>query len=388
MSTENKMNEFKEIFSKYTTDKVNGQYENAYEECFGAIRNDINLVFEIGVFRGESLKGWEEYFPNAKIVGLEIRHKRLYKKLRNKERIHIEIGDATDSKFIDKVITKHGEPDIVIDDGSHLSSHIKTSFRLLNPYTKFCYVIEDLGTQTKSFRDGRFIDDEDPATLIINQEVEKTLFNTSANSIRIYCSQFFLFKKQSNKEDFKISSLIGRRRMKMLFEFAQSCCDLPGAVAEVGVYKGGSLKVLADIFTDKQVFGIDTFEGMPNTALDFDGHQAGDFADTSYEAIRDIFRNYHPNAIILKGFFPDNIIDKLPDEFCFVHVDCDIYRSVKDCCEFFWPRLVQGGIMVFDDPCSPWLVGATKAFNEFDFDGGEVICKGEKVPWVVRKNKS
>ena len=35
--------------------------------------------------------------------------------------------------------------------------------------------------------------------------------------------------------------------------------------------------------------------------------------------------------------------------FCFVHVDIDMARSVLDCCEFFFPRLVPSGVMIFDD---------------------------------------
>ena len=71
------MNIFREIFSKYDTDKVNGSYELAYEDCFAQIRENVELVYEIGVNRGGSVQAWREYFPNAFIVGLEIEKRKI-----------------------------------------------------------------------------------------------------------------------------------------------------------------------------------------------------------------------------------------------------------------------------------------------------------------------
>jgi len=184
------MNKFEEIFSKYDTDKA--FYSQAYEECFGNIREDIQVIFEIGVNRGGSVRAWKEYFPNALIVGLET-HGHCYFE---EERIKIEIGNATDLGFIDAVLAKYGWPDIVVDDGSHLSSDIKASYKLLNQYTQLCYVMEDLSVQTPVVEGGYYVNDGEPATSVIHKEIENILlYSNSGRSIRVYHSICFLFNK-------------------------------------------------------------------------------------------------------------------------------------------------------------------------------------------------
>jgi hypothetical protein len=194
-----KENIFKSIFSKCDTDKVTAGYEVAYEEVFSPIREKINLLFEIGVCRGGSVRGFKEYFPNATIVGMEINPKYFFKE----DRIKVELGNATNKDFIKMILTKYGNPDIVIDDGSHFSRDIKTSFNLLYPYTKICYVIEDYSTQTKSFQSGYYVNDNIPATTIVHQEVDKLLLDlgTSKNSIKIYRSICFFFNGENIPEN-------------------------------------------------------------------------------------------------------------------------------------------------------------------------------------------
>ena len=183
-------NLFESIVTKHDTDKA--FYSCAYNDTFLSLREDIKLLFEIGVNRGGSVRVFKEYFPNALIVGLETNKNCVV----NEDRIAIEIGDATDKSFINNILTKYNKPDIVIDDGSHKSKDIKTSFKLLYPHTKTSYVIEDLGTQTKSFQEGYYINDSIPATVILYQEIDKLFFRNknTCKSIRIYPAICFFMK--------------------------------------------------------------------------------------------------------------------------------------------------------------------------------------------------
>ena len=60
-----------------------------------------------------------------------------------------------------------------------------------------------------------------------------------------------------------------------------------GEVAECGVYKGGTAKILAELVPDRPLHLFDTFCGMPETDPSRDLHKAGDFADTTLESVRD-----------------------------------------------------------------------------------------------------
>jgi O-methyltransferase len=165
-------------------------------------------------------------------------------------------------------------------------------------------------------------------------------------------------------------TLVDRARCYMLFQFAKQCAKLQGDVAEVGVYKGGTARLTALTLASrapKALHLFDTFEGMPLTDTTVDHHRKGDFADTSLDSVRRQLKGCG-DVRFYKGFFPDTAGPIENSRFCLVHVDADIYQSVKDCCTFFYPRLESGGVMVFDDYGFPSCPGARKAVDEFFAD--------------------
>ena len=163
--------------------------------------------------------------------------------------------------------------------------------------------------------------------------------------------------------------MIDRDRLALLVEQAKNCdtAGIEGAVVEVGVYEGGSLARIAGAMPTRKIYGIDTFEGMP-APCGYDLHKEGDFNDVNFPKIKKWFGINAPNVTLIKGLFPD-MANKLPDgKFCFAHIDCDIYTSVKNCCEYFYPRMAKGGIMIFDDYGFPTTPGAKIAVDEYFAD--------------------
>jgi hypothetical protein len=135
----------------------------------------------------------------------------------------------------------------------------------------------------------------------------------------------------------------------------------PGDFVEVGVCCGGSLAVLAHVAREqgrRRVWGFDTFTGIPFQQEGLDHHRPGDFSDTSYEAVRELV----PNAILMRGIFPQTMRPEV-GPIALAHVDCDQYQSVLDCCVHLTPRMVPGGVMVFDDP--DCLEGAKQAVLDY-----------------------
>lgn len=120
------------------------QYFPVYETHFERFRNRHVTVFEIGVGEGGSLQQWRRYLgPFSIIVGLDI-----YPRCKQVEedQIHIRIGSQIDLDFLARVVAEFGNPDIVIDDGSHLQSHVNTTFDFLYPLVakNGVYLVEDL----------------------------------------------------------------------------------------------------------------------------------------------------------------------------------------------------------------------------------------------------
>ena len=133
---------------KFGTDKSSAlhDYLSFYEPFFDEIREDSIRLLEIGVFFGQSLQVWSEYFPNGMIIGADIHPGA--RTLSVGSGVIIEIVDQSNIEDLVQLAVKHGPFDIVIEDGSHLWEHQITTFKTLFPFLKSdgIYIVEDLHT--------------------------------------------------------------------------------------------------------------------------------------------------------------------------------------------------------------------------------------------------
>lgn len=123
-----------------------GHYFPAYERHLCRYINRPLTLIEIGCGGGGSLQLWKRYFgPYARIVGIDIVPGYVSYK---EDQIEVRIGDQSDQTFLASVIDEFGQPDIVLDDGSHMMSHVVATFRYLYHRTASdgIYAVEDLHT--------------------------------------------------------------------------------------------------------------------------------------------------------------------------------------------------------------------------------------------------
>lgn len=170
----------------------------------------------------------------------------------------------------------------------------------------------------------------------------------------------------------RANTLVDTPRLEVILKQLKAIQFLPGYAAEVGVYKGGTARLIAQNFNKKIVLA-DTFEGMPEVT-ELDLHRKGDFADTSVEHVMSVVQ---ADVKILKGLAPKTLIDGLHKDapFSFVHLDVDIYTSVKECLEYFYPKMVERGVIIIDDYNEPDCPGAKKAVDEFLADKPEKLIE-------------
>ena len=152
----------------------------------------------------------------------------------------------------------------------------------------------------------------------------------------------------------------------MIYSIAKTQTDIEGDFAEVGVYQGGSAKLICEAKKEKNLYLFDTFTGLPKVSDD--DTQFGkkhwyenEFSNTSEESIRKLLDKYD-NVQIKKGNFPESGKDIVGKKFCFVHLDVDLYKSTIDALRFFFPKMVHKGIILIHDFHSD---GIQKAFREF-----------------------
>jgi hypothetical protein len=194
-------------------------YFPVYERHFGRFVNRDVVMIEIGCGEGGSLQMWKRYLgPHARIVGVDIRpHCAKFAE----DQIDIRIGDQSEPAFLASLIEEFGAPDIILDDGSHVMSHIKASFDVLYPAVlrNGVYMVEDLHTaywgefEGGVKRKGSFIEHAKDLIDELNADhtrdvIEPTAFTTSTHSIHFYDS-IVAFEK--GRHTTKAAPQIGKR---------------------------------------------------------------------------------------------------------------------------------------------------------------------------------
>lgn len=122
-------------------------------------------------------------------------------------------------------------------------------------------------------------------------------------------------------------------------------------------------------FLKKKHFAYDTFYGIPNAVKDIDTFKhskEGDnpFGGISFKWVKE-FLNL-PNIKIRKGIFPDSVKKmEMNKKYCFVHIDGDTYKTTIDGLEFYFDKIISGGVIIVDDYGNDGTPGVTKAIKEF-----------------------
>jgi cephalosporin hydroxylase len=121
-------------------------YIPLYDRYFHEFRGTQVRFLEIGVFQGGSLELWRKYFgPDARICGIDIDPKCA---ALDGQAGMVRIGSQDDPEFLRSVVEELGGIDVVLDDGSHVMDHLRTTLSVLFPLLSDggVYMIEDLHT--------------------------------------------------------------------------------------------------------------------------------------------------------------------------------------------------------------------------------------------------
>ncbi len=155
-----------------------------------------------------------------------------------------------------------------------------------------------------------------------------------------------------------------------LYQIASSLQRIPGDMAEVGVYTGGTACLLREADTKKTLHLFDTFTGIPEVSEEDTAYfYKGQFA-TSLQAVKNRLNAYE-NILFHPGFFPETASIVKENTFSLVHLDADTYRSTQACLSFFYSRMSEGGMIVGHDYTTS--AGVHQAFSEFFSDKKETV---------------
>ena len=146
--------------------------------------------------------------------------------------------------------------------------------------------------------------------------------------------------------------------------------QVPGAAAELGVYRGGFARCINALLPARKLYLFDSFQGFTPEAGAEEAFQA---AHENTSAARVLAVLPHPQQAVLKpGFFPDSL-NGLEERFCLVSLDVDFEAATLAGLRYFWPRLSSGGYLMLHDWGNPGLPGVAQALEAFQRELGQPI---------------
>lgn len=169
--------------------------------------------------------------------------------------------------------------------------------------------------------------------------------------------------------------------------------EIPGAFAEVGVYRGASCTVIHALAPGRKLYLFDTFEGFPEKDLKGWEHKGGvhwskETFTTSVDFVRKRLGDTR-NVEFRKGYFPDTAKGLENERFAFVNLDVDLYNPTLAGLEFFYPRLSRGGYIFVHDYNNPAADrGVSKSLGLFFKDKVEQMVELPDVGGSVVIRKS
>lgn len=162
------------------------------------------------------------------------------------------------------------------------------------------------------------------------------------------------------------NTLVDRYRCHELWSLVRNTARLPGDLMEIGVWRGGTALVLGMAGDGTPLHLFDTFEGVVGSVPGKDTlYVGGEHADASAGQVAELLARHGVGDVRLhSGISPDATGAACPDAIRLCHIDVDTYGSAQACLAHVWPRVVTGGVVVFDDYGFWGCEGVTRLVNE------------------------
>ncbi|MGN0974526.1 MAG: TylF/MycF/NovP-related O-methyltransferase [Gemmiger sp.] len=146
---------------------------------------------------------------------------------------------------------------------------------------------------------------------------------------------------------------------------------VPGAVAELGCYRGDVSWQLNALMPQRRLYLFDTFDGFD--ARDLAAEKAQGLPEVPGYRFKDAKADELPmrlpnpgNAVVKKGWFPETAVELEKEKFALAYLDAGLYAPTLAALQFFYPRMSQGGMIFLCGLTDPAYPGAAKAFADME----------------------
>ena len=197
-------------------------------------------------------------------------------------------------------------------------------------------------------------------------------------------------------------TMTGIPRLQALVDAVRYCVarGIPGAFAECGVWRGGSVLAAAMTLqelgvTDRDIYLYDTFEGMTAptdvdvsrldrpaletwNAAQRQGERAwSELFDPSFfneeTVVETVLSTGYPasHVHVVRGPVEETLPGHAPEGLALLRLDTDWYESTRHELEHLYPRLADGGVLIVDD-YGHWE-GSARAVDEYFAAGSPLL---------------
>lgn len=162
--------------------------------------------------------------------------------------------------------------------------------------------------------------------------------------------------------------------------FANHVKNLEGDFVECGVNTGAYSRAVIDYIdfanTKKAFYLFDTFSGLEENLVSESEKKIGikDYFGTYkdvYQQVLDTFSQF--NVKVIKGAVPYTLPECTADKICYLSIDMNCVEPEIAAANYFWDKLVCGGVILLDDYGFPMHIHQKHAFDEFAKEKGVKI---------------
>jgi O-methyltransferase len=150
-------------------------------------------------------------------------------------------------------------------------------------------------------------------------------------------------------------------------------CGVPGALAELGVFRGDFAWLMSSYLPDRPIHLFDTFEGFDQDDVRTDASEnlVDEFIDFSFTSPESVVSRFsRPELVhVHPGWFPATATG-IDEQFALVSIDADLYEPVLSGLRWFYDRLSEGGAIMLHDFNNQAFGGAKKAARAFQEERG------------------
>jgi hypothetical protein len=111
----------------------------------------------------------------------------------------------------------------------------------------------------------------------------------------------------------------------------------------------------------------DSWDAMrENELLETEINHVGNYSKLDIDIAKNNLKEFDGNLIYHVGYMPKSLVDeKSPKTIVYMHIDLNSAKPTLSALEFFFPKLVKGGIILFDDYGQEEYRDTKKTIDEF-----------------------